>query len=175
MQRQSEHRTDVVGMTPPAPSPSASRLTRVGDDDRKQVADLLQAHYVAGRLNADELAERVEQALGARIRADLDSLLADLPAAQTPAGEAAPRPRVSSKHPTELHQQLSCQGGEKSFRAHATSYLLVMALLVTIWLLTTPGGYFWPVWPMLGWGIGLASHGLAARGSDKGPPIAASR
>ena len=38
-----------------------------------------------------------------------------------------------------------------------------MALLVTIWLLTTPGGYFWPVWPMLGWGIGLASHGLATR------------
>lgn len=38
-----------------------------------------------------------------------------------------------------------------------------MALLVTIWLLTTSSGYFWPVWPMLGWGIGLASHGLAAR------------
>ena len=54
--------------------------------------------------------------------------------------------------------------GEKSFQAHATSYLLVMALLVTIWLLTTPGGYFWPIWPALGWGIGLASHGLATRG-----------
>ena len=25
-------------------------------------------------------------------------------------------------------------------------------------------GYFWPIWPMLGWGIGLASHGLATLG-----------
>ena len=25
-------------------------------------------------------------------------------------------------------------------------------------------GYFWPVWPMIGWVFGLASHGLAARG-----------
>ncbi|MBA3437053.1 MAG: XRE family transcriptional regulator, partial [Thermoleophilaceae bacterium] len=29
-----------------------------------------------------------------------------------------------------------------------------MALLVAIWALTGEG-YFWPVWPALGWGIGL--------------------
>jgi hypothetical protein len=40
--------------------------------------------------------------------------------------------------------------------------VIVMAFLVVIWLLTSPGGYFWPIWPMLGWGIGLASHGLAS-------------
>lgn len=60
---------------------------------------------------------------------------------------------------------------KQGFRAHATSYVLVMALLVMIWLMTSPGGYFWPMWPMLGWGIGLASHGLATlrrtpRGTD---------
>jgi hypothetical protein len=27
-----------------------------------------------------------------------------------------------------------------------------MVLLVSIWVLTG-AGYFWPVWPMLGWGI----------------------
>jgi hypothetical protein len=42
------------------------------------------------------------------------------------------------------------------------SYLMVMGLLIAIWLLTSPGHYFWPVWPMLGWGIGLASHAIAA-------------
>jgi hypothetical protein len=47
-----------------------------------------------------------------------------------------------------------------------------MALLVTIWLLTTPGGYFWPVWPMLGWGFGLASHGLAMHGLCRQRPNA---
>ena len=32
-----------------------------------------------------------------------------------------------------------------------------MALLVVIWALTG-AGYFWPIWPMLGWGIGVLSH-----------------
>ena len=127
------------------------------DDDRQRVMDLLQSHYVAGRLDQRELEERVERALGARTLADLDGLLADLPRTDTPARERSPR---------NGHCEWSAQaqhGGQKSFRAHATSYLLVMVMLVAIWALTTPGGYFWPVWPMLGWGIGLASHGLAAR------------
>jgi hypothetical protein len=32
-----------------------------------------------------------------------------------------------------------------------------MALLWVIWLITG-AGYPWPVWPMLGWGIGVAGH-----------------
>jgi hypothetical protein len=31
-----------------------------------------------------------------------------------------------------------------------------MALLLGIWALTGMG-YFWPIWPMMGWGIGLAA------------------
>ena len=53
--------------------------------------------------------------------------------------------------------------GGRSFRSHVTSYVLVMGLLVAIWALTSPGGYFWPIWPMLGWGIGIAAHGLRER------------
>ena len=34
---------------------------------------------------------------------------------------------------------------------------MVMALLVAIWALTGMG-YFWPIWPALGWGIGIVSH-----------------
>jgi fatty acid desaturase len=37
-------------------------------------------------------------------------------------------------------------------RAALRPYLGVMVLLVSIWALTGVG-YFWPVWPMLGWGI----------------------
>jgi hypothetical protein len=40
---------------------------------------------------------------------------------------------------------------------------MVMVLLVVIWAVTG-AGYFWPVWPMLGWGIGLFSHGAGALG-----------
>ena len=41
------------------------------------------------------------------------------------------------------------------FRTHVVVYLAVNALLVLIWALSD-AGYFWPIWPILGWGIGLA-------------------
>src|SRR5215207_4713489 len=151
MRQYREPTTDVVGLT----VPRVSATIRASNDDRKRVTDWLQAQYVAGRLTSQELEERIEQALAARTVGDLDALTADLPPIQTPTApwSAPETPRGRRRH----HQHAS----EKGFGAHASSCLLVMALLVTIWLLTTPGGYFWPVWPMLGWGIGLASHGLA--------------
>jgi len=53
------------------------------------------------------------------------------------------------------------------FRMHLTSYLIVNAGLWLIWALSSftmhSSGYFgfifpWPLFPMIGWGIGLASH-----------------
>jgi hypothetical protein len=40
---------------------------------------------------------------------------------------------------------------------HARTYLAVIALLWLIWLVTG-AGYPWPIWPMLGWGIGVFGH-----------------
>ena len=37
------------------------------------------------------------------------------------------------------------------------TYLAVMALLWLIWLVTG-ANYPWPIWPMLGWGIGVAGR-----------------
>jgi 2TM domain len=34
----------------------------------------------------------------------------------------------------------------------------VNAFLVGIWAMTG-GGYFWPIWLILGWGIGVFFHG----------------
>ncbi len=45
----------------------------------------------------------------------------------------------------------------QSFKTHLTFYLLVNALMIGIWA-ASGGGYFWPVWVILGWGIGLAAH-----------------
>ena len=48
-----------------------------------------------------------------------------------------------------------------SFMPHLYSYSGVNGMLFCIWLLTTPGGYPWFVWPMLGWGLGLYFHAIA--------------
>lgn len=40
-------------------------------------------------------------------------------------------------------------------------------LLIAIWALTSRG-FFWPIFPMLGWGIGLSIHAYEAFGR-RGP------
>jgi hypothetical protein len=47
-----------------------------------------------------------------------------------------------------------------AFRSHLTAYAIVNAGLVAIYIMTSFGHYFWPIWPMMGWGIGLAAHGV---------------
>lgn len=49
---------------------------------------------------------------------------------------------------------------KRAFRFHLALYLVVNLVLIIIWALTGHG-YFWPIWPMLGWGIGIAFHGWA--------------
>jgi len=40
------------------------------------------------------------------------------------------------------------------FKWNLTCYLIVNAFLVAVWYFGDQG-YFWPVWCMLGWGIGV--------------------
>jgi class 3 adenylate cyclase len=56
-----------------------------------------------------------------------------------------------------------------SFRIHLTVYVLVNVLLVAIWA-AAGGGYFWPVWSILGWGIGLGCHGAPLLARRSRPP-----
>src|SRR5262249_10575065 len=44
---------------------------------------------------------------------------------------------------------------------HATVFVAVNVLLITINLSTATGG-LWFQWPLLGWGIGLLAHAVAA-------------
>lgn len=63
----------------------------------------------------------------------------------------------------------------RGWLAHTAVYVAVNAFLVALWLLTSGhdteflrelvrddrqniGTQFWPIWPMLGWGVGLAIH-----------------
>ena len=135
---------------------------RVGDAERQRVADTLQQHFVAGRLSSEELSERVRQAMAARTQGDLDTVLGDLPPLPAPAPDEAAAPAAAA---SPVDSTPAGPWGARDVRAHATSYALVMVLLVAIWLFTTPGGYFWPIWPMLGWGFAVAAHAFARRGS----------
>jgi hypothetical protein len=47
---------------------------------------------------------------------------------------------------------------KRGFQNHATVYMIVNLLLVVTWAVSGMG-YFWPIWPIAGWGIGLALHG----------------
>jgi hypothetical protein len=103
---------------------------RAGDADRERTAGRLRDAAVEGRLRSDELEERLEAALGASTLGELERLVADLPA-PPPAPPARPRPQLP------------------------VTYLAVSALLIVIWALSG-AGYFWPMWPILGWGLCVA-------------------
>ena len=101
---------------------------------------MLRDHAAAGRLTTEELEERTDVALVARTDDQLETLLADLP--KLPDGRRRAHKREAAR---------------RGFAEHLRVYLAVMTLLVVIWALTGMG-YFWPVWPALGWGIGIACH-----------------
>ena len=44
---------------------------------------------------------------------------------------------------------------QRDFRSHVLIYILVNTFFVVIWLLTDPNGFFWPMFPIAGWGIGV--------------------
>ena len=46
---------------------------------------------------------------------------------------------------------------KRDFATHVQIYLLVNSFLVVIWAVTS-GDYFWPIFPIAGWGIGLAAN-----------------
>lgn len=48
------------------------------------------------------------------------------------------------------------------FLIHAAVYVAVNVLLFVIWAVTDRG-HPWFVYPLLGWGIGLAAHGAVVR------------
>jgi two-component system LytT family sensor kinase len=54
----------------------------------------------------------------------------------------------------------------KGFYGNLISYCLVIPFLIFVNLYTAPQ-YQWFWWPMLGWGIGLASHGISVFGISK--------
>lgn len=66
---------------------------RVSDAERHEVGELLSRHYLDGRLDADELDERLGEAMRAKTRGDLSRLLVDLPRLHPRPMAVPPTPR----------------------------------------------------------------------------------
>lgn len=76
--------------------PRDPSLLRVAHADRDRVVEILRDAAADGRLDVDELEERVERALTARTFADLEPLTADLPvAAPAPPAVRTPAPAAA--------------------------------------------------------------------------------
>lgn len=103
---------------------------RASDVERETAVSELREHGAAGRLDVEELEQRVGAAYGARTLGELRAVLSDLPARIV----AAPR-RRDHDH------------GWGGFAA-------ISFLLVAIWALSG-AGYFWPAWVMVWWGFAL--------------------
>jgi hypothetical protein len=46
---------------------------------------------------------------------------------------------------------------KRDFRSHVFIYVAVNAMLVVIWAVTG-SGFFWPIFPLIGWGIAVAAN-----------------
>jgi hypothetical protein len=112
---------------------------RIGDAERERTAELLRAHAAAGRLDADELEERLERTYSARYAADLEAVLAELPE------EPAPRARPQPAGPTPL------------FPVAVIALLVIAAVTGSWWLL-------WLILP-IGFILGGPRHHHRQRGA----------
>ncbi len=123
-------------------------VTKHGVPDRQADAAFqqLRQRFMEGRITLPELEEQVGSLYlehGSRQPQDIAAL--HQPSAAVPArsATAVPLPHAPAAEA----------------RGHVLSYVLVMAMLVGIWAMSGMG-YFWP---MMGWGIGVASHVLGTR------------
>jgi hypothetical protein len=93
-----KHRSRHPAAQPHAASARPSAPVRVGDADRERVVELLRGHAVAGRLDTDELEDRLERVYAARYGAELQAVLAELPTApersRRPARHSRPAPAL---------------------------------------------------------------------------------
>ncbi|MFL5865993.1 MAG: DUF1707 domain-containing protein [Thermoleophilaceae bacterium] len=113
---------------------------RVADADRERAVERLRRAAGEGRLEPEELEQRTEAALRSRTETELAKLVEDLP----------PERRPSRRRQRKV----------AGLRDHRLAYAVGAPAMIAIWALTG-ADYFWPVWPILGWGSGLFFHGRA--------------
>ena len=119
---------------------------RASDADRAQIIDLLRRHHQDGRLTAEELAERIEGVNAATTFGDLDASMANLPRLLPPLPP-----------PTATVQERTPGAARQTFYRVLFAYVVINLFLIGIWAFSGRGA-FWPIWVMLGWGLGMALY-----------------
>jgi hypothetical protein len=138
---------------------------RASDADRDRVAAALREHCAQGRIDVDELNERLEGVYSARTMGDLQKVTNDLPEEdmhQLP----VPSWHTSTPAPT-MGLGLYRIGVRRSWASYAT----VNALCILIWVLTAiPSGawYPWWIWVAGPWGLLLLAGQLFGSRDDRG-------
>jgi hypothetical protein len=142
---------------------------RASDADRERFVETLRQHHVEGRLTVDELAERTERAYAARTLGDLDALGTDLPPLTPPAPPPGPPPAAPpgwDPAAPGLPPRMRPPGPRRAAaKANLLRFLLwyglLTVVLIVIWA-ASGRGYFWPVWPILGFMLALGWQAIAA-------------
>ncbi|MGH9188154.1 MAG: DUF1707 domain-containing protein [Acidimicrobiales bacterium] len=135
---------------------------RAADSDRDRVVDQLRRHLGEGRLDLAEFETRAERAYAARTFGDLQQLMSDLPglrdrvSAGPPARVRPPRARVIGK------AAAGSPGWDVAFRIHLYLWLVLSAFWIVIWV-GTGGGFFWPIFPMAGFGLSVGVHAVVRK------------
>lgn len=116
-------------------SPANGRI-RASDRDRAVIETVLAEAFAEGRITRAEYDERTEATLASRTLGELVPLVEDLPVAHGP--------RAGSRS----HQDQALRMWESDRREALIGLIGLSALVWTIWALTTPGGFPWPLFPM---------------------------
>ena len=61
---------------------------------------------------------------------------------------------VVTAEPDLRDQAIQSLKKKRDFRTHLLTYVLVNGMLVVIWAVTG-ADFFWPIFPIVGWGIGV--------------------
>jgi hypothetical protein len=131
----------------------SSSTVRAGDGERAATADVLGQGLTQGYLDMPEYEQRVAAAFAAHSTNELRQLVADLPIAQLRRND--PRRRAARDAAARM-----------SVRLHLAAYVVMVVIVLTVWLAVALAGgtwYFWPVWPILGAGIGVLGHAIPIR------------
>lgn len=70
--------------------------------------------------------------------------------------------------PLDSEAELRRQARERveakaAFRTHLFAFIVINAMLIGAWAFTDQG-FFWPVFPLIGWGVGLLFHWRSSYG-----------
>jgi hypothetical protein len=126
---------------------------RAGDRERERTANQLGLALAQGYLAMEEYESRLQAAFAAQTTPELDQLVTDLPLVRLRRND----PRRQAARRT---------AARRGVLWHLAGYLAMVVIVLTVWLavgLTAGAWYFWPIWPILGWGIGVASHVIPVR------------